>query len=101
MKPTFLLCVAFFLLMWKANAQSISVSGVVMEEKQDGSLLPLEFVQVVWLKSQRNTYTDSTGYFFIAHAEEDGDQLAFRYLGYEPDTITVSPGKYVSVVFKE
>jgi hypothetical protein len=85
----------------KAMSQEISVRGVVMEEKQDGKLVPLEFVQVYWLKSQRNTTTDSTGYFLIAHTNDDGDELAFRYLGYQPDTVTVEPGQYVSVLFKE
>ncbi len=101
MKPTIFLCLAFFLMMMEARTQDISVRGVVMEEMQDGSLVPLEFVQVYWLKSQRNTTTDSTGYFFIAYTPEDGDKLAFRYLGYEPETIAVTPGQYVSVLFKE
>lgn len=101
MKQILFFILAFLLLHSKAEAQAISVSGVVMEEKNDGTLIPLEFAQVIWLKSQRNTTTDSTGYFFIAHASDDGDQLAFRYLGYDPDTVKVSPGKYLSVVFKE
>jgi outer membrane receptor protein involved in Fe transport len=101
MKTTFLLCLASFLLSVEAGAQDISVRGVVMEEKQDGSLLPLEFVQVYWLKSQENTITDSTGYFFIPFSTQADDQLAFRYLGYEPDTVKVESGQYVSVLFKE
>ncbi|MEO5905330.1 MAG: carboxypeptidase-like regulatory domain-containing protein, partial [Saprospiraceae bacterium] len=101
MKNIVLLWLALFTLVIEANAQNISVRGVVMEEKQDGSLVPLEFVQVFWVKSQANTTTDSMGYFFIPYAQEDGDQLAFRYLGYEPDTIEAISGQYVSVVFKE
>jgi outer membrane receptor for ferrienterochelin and colicins len=101
MKKIFLLCMALIVLSIKVMSQDISIRGVVMEEKQDGNLVPLEFVQVYWLKSQRNTITDSTGYFFIAYTPDDGDQLAFRYLGYDPDTVTVSPGQYVSVLFKE
>ena len=84
----------------EVNAQDISVRGVVMEESQAGNLVPLEFVQVYWLDSKRNTTTDSTGYFFIARSPEDGDKLIFNYLGYIPDTITAEPGKYISVVFK-
>jgi outer membrane receptor protein involved in Fe transport len=72
-----------------------------MEESQGGNLTPLEFVQVYWLDSKRNTVTDSTGYFFIAHSAGDGDQLIFAYLGYESDTVVVEPGKYISVVFKD
>ncbi len=101
MKHTYLLCLAFFMFVMKATAQDISVRGIVMEEKQDGSLIPLEFVQVFWLQSGQNTTSDSTGYFFIAHASGDGDQLGFRYLGYDPDTVKASPGQYLSVVFKE
>ncbi len=101
MKPIFILYLAFFLIVKEARSQDISVRGVVMEEKQDGKLLPLEFVQVYWLQSQRNTSTDSTGYFIIAHAHEDGNKIAFRYLGYDPDTVEVAPGQYISVLFKE
>lgn len=101
MKTIFLLCLASMLFSLEAGAQEISVRGVVMEESQDGKLIPLEFVQVYWLQSQRNTTTDSTGYFLIAHGASDGNKLAFRYLGYDPDTVTVSPGQYISVVFKE
>jgi outer membrane receptor for ferrienterochelin and colicin len=101
MRAVLILCLAFFAVLKEANAQDISVKGVVMEQLLDGSLRPVEFVQVYWLNSKRNTTTDSTGYFFIPYAPEDGDKLAFTYLGYEPDTVTVSPGKYVSVLFKE
>ena len=72
-----------------------------MEEKQDGSLLPLEFVTVYWQSSSKHTTTDSTGYFIIPHANADGDKLIFQFLGFDPDTVKVSPGQYVSVVFKE
>ena len=87
--------------MHAGKAQDISVKGVVMEQKQDGSLVPIEFANVYWLKSTRSTTTDSTGYFFIAHAPDDGDKLVFHFLGFEPDTVKVTPGQYVSVLFKE
>src|SRR5678815_269650 len=64
-------------------------------------LKPLEFVNVVWLTSNKSTTTDSTGYFFIARGAEDGDKLIFQYLGFDQDTVTVSGGQYLSVVFKE
>ncbi len=82
-------------------AQDISVRGVVMEQKLDGTLTPLEFVTIYWLESNRNTISDSTGYFFIAHGAADGNRLIFQYLGYDPDTVLTSPGQYVSVLFKE
>ncbi len=87
--------------MKEAKAQDISTRGVVMEQMQDGKLVPLEYVTVFWLKSQRNTTTDSTGYFFMSRSPEDGDKLVFTFLGYDPDTVTVEQGKYISVVFKE
>ncbi len=86
---------------WIGYGQSISVKGVVMEERKNGSLIPMEFVTVYWQKSSTNTTTDSTGYFFIAHGPEDGDVLIFQFLGYTPDTVKVEPGQYLSVVFKE
>lgn len=101
MRHTIMLLVAFFFL-WKAvSAQDISVRGVVMEEKLDGSLAPIEFANVFWLKSTRSTTTDSTGYFFIAHGPGDGDKLVIQFLGYAPDTVVASPGQYLSVLFKE
>lgn len=81
-------------------AQDISVKGVVMEEQAGGKLVPLEFVTVYWLDSAVNTETDSTGYFFLPKGPGDGDQLVFRHLGHAPDTVTVLPGQYISVVFK-
>jgi len=90
----------FFLVMKTGFAQDISVKGVVMEETLDGQLKPLEFVNVVWLTSNKSTTTDSTGYFFIARGAEDGDKLIFQYLGFDQDTVTVNGGQYLSVVFK-
>ena len=75
--------------------------GVVMEEKLDGNLVPLEFANVYWQLSSKSTTTDSTGYFFIQHGVADGDKLIFQFLGFDPDTVTVLPGQYISVVFKE
>jgi len=91
----------FFCMMKTGFAQDISVKGVVMEEMLDGTLSPLEFVNVVWLESNKSTTTDSTGYFFIAHGAADGGRLIFQYLGFNPDTVAVSPGQYLSIVFKE
>jgi len=82
------------------SAQDVAVKGVVMEEQAGGKLVPLEFVTVYWQKSTANTQTDSTGYFFLAKGPEDGDNLIFRHLGHEPDTVAVTAGQYVSVVFK-
>ena len=85
MRHIILALTAFFLMMKAGSAQDISVRGVVMEEKLDGSLVPIEFANVYWLKSTRNTTTDSTGYFFIARGADDGDTLVFLFLGWEPD----------------
>jgi outer membrane receptor for ferrienterochelin and colicins len=98
-----LLCLlpAFIFLLNAGNAQDISVRGVVMEEKLDGTLVPIEFANVYWLRSTNSTTTDSTGYFFIAHGPTDGDQLIFQFLGFDPDTVKASPGQYLSVLFRE
>ncbi len=101
LKKLFWLWPVFFWMMETGLAQDITVKGVVMEETLDGKLQPLEFVNVVWLESNRATTTDSTGYFFMAHGDEDGNRLIFQYLGFDPDTVTVSPGQYLSIVFKE
>ena len=101
MKKLIWLWPVFFLVMKTGFTQDISVKGVVMEETLDGQLKPLEFVNVVWLTSNKSTTTDSTGYFFIARGAEDGDKLIFQYLGFDQDTVTVNGGQYLSVVFKE
>jgi len=101
MKHYLMILSAFFMMIKVGSAQDISVRGIVMEEKLDGTLAPIEFANVYWLKSTRSTTTDSSGYFFIAHAPNDGDKLVFQFLGFDPDTVIVSPGQYVSVLFKE
>jgi len=101
LKKLIWLWLVFFLVMETNFAQDIYVKGVVMEEMLDGQLVPLEFVNVVWLASNNSTTTDSTGYFFIAHGETDGNKLMFQYLGFDPDTVEVNAGQYLSVVFKE
>ena len=74
------LVLACMILIPAGKAQDISVKGVVMEQNQDGGLVPLEFANVYCLKTTRNTTTDSTCYFFIAHAPDDGDKLIFPFL---------------------
>lgn len=81
MRHIILVLLPFLFMMKAGSAQDISVRGVVMEEKLDGSLVPIEFANVYWLKSTRNTTTDSTGYFFIARGADDGDKLIFQFLG--------------------
>ncbi|MEP6646673.1 MAG: TonB-dependent receptor, partial [Saprospiraceae bacterium] len=101
MRLSYIFALVFFTLMKEARAQDISVRGVVAEEMQDGKINPLAFAQVYWLQSKRNTTTDTSGYFFIAHGKDDGEKLIFAYTGYQPDTILVVPGKFISVVFQE
>ncbi|MEO6130483.1 MAG: TonB-dependent receptor [Saprospiraceae bacterium] len=101
MRTIIILCLAFFFLKREASGQDIATRGVVVEEIEEGKPIPLESVQVYWLKSKHNTTTDSTGYFFIARSPEDGNQLVFAYLGYEPDTVTIEDGKFISIAFQE
>lgn len=101
MRHLFRLLVVWCLFSTASNAQDISVRGVVMEEKLNGNLSPIEFVNVFFPKSGRHTTTDSSGYFFIPMAAGDGDQLVFQYLGFTPDTVEVEAGQYVSILFKE
>lgn len=101
MKISIWLMTVFLLSGMTVIAQDISIRGVVMEEKLDGNLEPIAYANVYFEKSSRNTTTDTSGYFFLVMAPEDGFKLIVQFLGFEPDTITVYPGQYVSVLFKE
>lgn len=84
-----------------------TVSGVVLEEKANGSLRPLEFVNVYWLSESEGTYTDSTGQFSLkppTAAKEGGfidSRIVVSYVGYDPDTILVGQERYLSIVLKD
>jgi hypothetical protein len=102
MRHILFLLSAFFLVMKAGSAQDISVRGVVMEEKLDGSLIPIEFANVYWLKKfttvQPRIQQDTS---LLPTALTDGDRLIFQFLGFEPDTVKATPGQYISVLFKE
>ena len=82
------------------------LQGVVMEESANGTLQPLEFVNVYWESESAATYTDSTGSFTlelppgVARGGFVSDPVIVSYVGYDPDTIQIGHERYVSIVLK-
>ena len=87
------------------NSQHL-VEGIVMEENAKGQLRPLEFVNVQDVAKTTGTYTDSTGYFKLEFSKPENDAfhsetIIVTYVGYKPDTITITDKHYVSIVLKD
>ena len=86
------------------HAQHV-VEGIVMEESADGTFTPLEFVNVHSPKDNVGTATDVNGYFKLELPERESDvhfdQIVVSYVGFAPDTISITKEHYVSIVLKD
>lgn len=71
------------------------ISGVVLEEDNRGSFVPLAGASINWLNSRSGTVTDKDGVF---HIPRKGERLIVSYTGYTPDTISVVPMKEIKIV---
>jgi outer membrane receptor for ferrienterochelin and colicins len=69
---------------------SQSVSGIVYTQDDQTTKSPLPGVNVYWLKTTKGTLTDANGKFEIAKKGKEKEQLVFSFLGYKPDTITIT-----------
>lgn len=95
----FWLVVLLTVLATTVAAQS-KVTGVVVEEKENGELTPLPGVNVYWLSTTIGTTTGPDGSFSIEPTSES-KKLVFSYIGYKPDTILISNPRKVTVVLKD
>lgn len=80
-----------------ANVQSHLVRGLIMEENNKGMFMPLEGATVVWLGTNKGTFTNKEGMFEI-EKEEGVERLVISYTGFKPDTISVEDLKQVRII---
>jgi len=73
------------------------IKGVVLEEDKKGSFKPLQGASIIWLGTNKGTFTDSSGIFFIQHDDNPG-RLVISYTGYTADTITVTDTKELKII---
>src|SRR6187399_1935270 len=77
--------------------QDGKIKGVVLEEDKKGSFKPLPGASVIWLGTNKGTFTDSSGIFFIQHDDSLG-RLIISYTGYSADTITITDTKELKII---
>src|SRR6187399_1964113 len=73
------------------------IKGVVLEEDKKGSFKSLPGASVTWLGTNKGTFTDSSGIFFIPQ-DENSSRLIVSYAGYTADTITISDTKELKII---
>ena len=77
--------------------QNGKIKGVVLEEDKKGSFKPLQGASVIWLGTNKGTFTDSSGIFFIQREDSLG-RLIISYTGYTADTITITDMKELKII---
>ena len=73
------------------------IKGVVIEDDKKGNFKALPFASVVWLGSNRGSYSDSSGVFTVRQPEGH-DRLIVSYTGYRSDTITIGRENELRIV---
>ena len=73
------------------------IKGVVLEEDKKGSFKSLPGASVTWFGTNKGTFTDSSGIFFIPQ-DENSSRLIVSYAGYTADTITISDRKELKII---
>ncbi len=79
------------------DKENNKIKGVVLEEDKKGSFKPLQGASVIWLGTNKGTFTDSSGIFFVQHDDSTG-RLIISYTGYTADTITISDTKELKII---
>ncbi len=80
-----------------AGAVTHIIKGVVLEEDKKGVFKPLAGASVVWLGTNKGTFTDTSGVFVIDH-DDNSSRLIISYTGYAADTITVTDMKELKII---
>src|SRR4030095_1580497 len=80
-----------------ADDQKSKIKGVVLEEDKKGSFKPLPGASVIWLGTNKGTFTDSSGIFFIQPYDNPA-RLIISYTGYIADTITITDTKELKII---
>lgn len=80
-----------------AQAVSEEIRGKVVENNDDGKKEPLVGVNVYWAGTNLGTSSDEHGLFQL-NSTGKTNRLVFSYVGFQNDTIVVTPGKELLVV---
>lgn len=78
---------------------SKTLTGVVLEEKKDGKLEPLPFVNIFWLGTTSGTVSDQSGNFTIPY-DSTKKWLIFSYVSYPNDTVFITKPDKITVILK-
>lgn len=73
------------------------IKGIVLEETDNGKFIPLSHASVFWVGSSNGVVTNEAGVFYIDHHETQ-NSLVISYVGYMPDTLTVTDSKGLKIV---
>jgi len=79
------------------HEKGIVVSGVVLQDNDNGKFEPLFNASVYWAGTQNGVLTDSFGVFNI-HVMASNQRLVISYVGYKADTISVANYKDVKII---
>jgi outer membrane receptor for ferrienterochelin and colicins len=68
-----------------------TLKGIVYEIDENQNKIPLVGTNVFWEGTQIGTTTNEEGFFELEKIESDHLHLIVSYIGYQPDTVEVSP----------
>ncbi len=91
------LLISLVMLCTLTSIQAQTLTGVVMESDRKGNFLPLPASTVYWLGTTHTAQTDSNGIFHIT-ADSSTRLLIVTFVGYEPDTLTITDFTPVKVI---
>jgi len=80
-----------------SHEKGIVVSGVVLQDNDNGKFEPLSNALVYWAGTKNGVLTDSFGVFNI-HVMASNQRLVISYVGYKADTISVANYKDLKIV---
>jgi outer membrane receptor for ferrienterochelin and colicins len=95
-KRSFILFYSFILFCQYASAQEAGrqIKGVVKEQSSQGKLTPLASALVAAPQSGKAVYTEADGSFTLKISDSI-NRLIISYVGYESDTVALTPGNNV------
>ena len=70
-----------------------TLKGIVYEMGENQNKIPLIGTNIFWEGTQIGTTSDEEGFFELEKIESDHLHLIVSYIGYQPDTVEVSPGQ--------
>jgi hypothetical protein len=98
-KKIFLL---FILLFAGIHTFSQKIQGYVYGLDNQQKKLPLPGAEVFWIGTTTATATDTNGYFDLKRPGENYTELIVSFIGYQNDTVRLSPGQLkIEVVLSE